>query len=161
MWEEITKVFISEFSDLPQFTDALRVIIRLVVAAFLSGLIGYERELQEKSAGIRTHMLVGLGTALFVIIPLQGGASMNDMTRVVQGIVQGAGFLGAGAIIVGTATNKTKGLTTAASTWACAGIGAASGLGMETTAILSTIIILAILAVVPHILSIKRKKLKK
>lgn len=152
MWQEVLDVITSEFSDLQAFSGALRVIIRLFVAAFLGGLLGYERERQAKDAGVRTHMLVAVGTALFIIGPLQAGATLNDMTRVMQGVVQGIGFLGAGTIIIGSATRRTKGLTTAASISATAGIGMVAGLGMEATAILSTFILLFILAFVPYII---------
>jgi putative Mg2+ transporter-C (MgtC) family protein len=74
-----------------------------------------------------------------------------DLSRVLQGVVQGIGFLGAGAIIVRSAQREIEGLTTAASIWATAGIGVLAGLGMEVTALLSTAIVLVILAAVPHI----------
>jgi putative Mg2+ transporter-C (MgtC) family protein len=151
MWDHFYITFISEFSNFADLSEVLRVIIRLVVAGFLGGLLGYERERRLKDAGIRTHMLVAVGTALFVIGPLQSGASLNDVTRIMQGVVQGIGFLGAGAIIVGTAQTKTRGLTTAASIWATAGIGMVAGLGMQSMAILSTLIILFILAVLPRV----------
>jgi len=152
VWQDYWQVIVSEFSDIPASSEALRIIIRLLVAAILGGLLGYERELREKDAGIRTHMLVAVGTALFIVGPLQAGANLNDMTRVMQGVVQGIGFLGAGAIIIGTSTRRTRGLTTAAGIWATAGIGMAAGLGMEVTAILSTFVLLFILAFLPYIL---------
>ena len=125
------------------------ITVRLVVAAVLGGILGYERELKARSAGIRTHMLVAVGAALFVIGPLQGGMPIEDMSRVIQGVVQGVGFLGAGAIIVRTAQNQVQGLTTAANIWATAGIGVMAGLGLEATAVLATVVVLMILAVVP------------
>lgn len=158
MWQDILQVITSEFSDVPDISEALRIIIRLSMAGLLGGLLGYEREFREKDAGMRTHMLVSVGTALFVIGPLQAGASINDMTRVMQGVVQGIGFLGAGAIIIGTATRKTKGLTTAASIWATAGIGMAAGLGMEATAIISTLVLLFILACLPYLFPGQKKR---
>ncbi len=75
--------------------------------------------------------------------------SLGDLSRVMQGVVQGIGFLGAGAIIVGTSTQKVQGMTTAAGIWAAAGIGVAAGLGMEATAVVATIVVLFVLAVVP------------
>ncbi|MFG6581492.1 MgtC/SapB family protein [Sulfitobacter sp. 1A13191] len=99
---------------------------------------------------MRTHMLVAVGAALFLIGPLQSGMEIADLSRVLQGIVQGIGFLGAGAIIVRTAERKIQGLTTAASIWATAGIGIVAGLGLEAMAVLSTVIVLIILAVIPQ-----------
>ncbi len=161
MWQEFQTILSSEFSDLAQFDDAFRVFIRLVVAGVLGGLLGYEREKKSKDAGIRTHMLVAVGSALFIIGPIFSGTTINDMSRVIQGIIQGIGFLGAGAIIMGTSTTRTKGLTTAASIWATAGVGMIAGLGMEATAILSTLILLVILGFLPtSLLKTKRKKIK-
>jgi putative Mg2+ transporter-C (MgtC) family protein len=99
---------------------------------------------------VRTHMLVAVGAALFLIGPLQSGMEIADLSRVLQGIVQGIGFLGAGAIIVRTAERKIQGLTTAASIWATAGIGIVAGLGLEAMAVLSTVVVLIILAVIPQ-----------
>lgn len=113
--------------------------------------MGYEREQKSRSAGVRTHMLVAVGAAIFMIGPTQAGMSLGDLSRVIQGTIQGIGFLGAGAIIIGTATRRVQGLTTAASIWATAGIGVAAGLGIEATAILSTIIVLFVLTIVPLI----------
>jgi putative Mg2+ transporter-C (MgtC) family protein len=122
-----------------------------VVAAFLGGLLGYERERQGKSAGVRTHMLVAMGAALFVLIPQQAGVSTNDLSRVMQGLVAGVGFLGAGAIFMGKKEGDVRGLTTAAGIWVTAAVGVAAGLGRESTAVLSTLIALFILSVVPWV----------
>ncbi|WP_211644251.1 MgtC/SapB family protein [Loktanella sp. SALINAS62] len=129
-----------------------RITLRLVLAAILGGILGYERERKGRSAGVRTHMLVAVGAALFVIGPIQSGMPIEDMSRVLQGIVQGIGFLGAGAIMVRTAQHQVEGLTTAASIWATAGIGVIAGLGLESTAVLSAAIVLIILAAVPLML---------
>ena len=150
MGEEIWATIVSEFSDLPDLTTITRVTVRLALAAALGGALGYERELRAKSAGVRTHMLVAVGAALFVIGPLQSGVPLDDLSRVLQGIVQGIGFLGAGAIIVDRARQKAQGLTTAANIWATAGIGMLAGLGLDATAVLSTGIMLIILAVIPY-----------
>jgi len=96
-------------------------------------------------------MLVALGAALFVLVPQQAGVSGADMTRVIQGVVAGIGFLGAGAIIKGGAEESVKGLTTAAGIWLTAAIGIACGLGREATAVLSALLAFAILALVPHL----------
>lgn len=97
-------------------------------------------------------MLVAVGAALFVIGPLQVGMPIADMSRVLQGIVQGIGFLGAGAIIFSTTHQKIQGLTTAANIWVTAGIGVLAGLGLDATAVLATLIVLIILAVIPKLL---------
>ncbi len=149
MLQDIWQTVIAEFSDVPDVQTATLVTIRIFVAALLGGILGYERERKAISAGIRTHMLVAVGAAIFMIGPTLAGMSLGDLSRVIQGTIQGIGFLGAGAIIVGTSTRKVQGLTTAASIWAAAGIGIAAGLGLEVMALLSTLIALIVLAVVP------------
>ncbi|APR03163.1 MgtC/SapB family protein [Azoarcus communis] len=160
MWQEVWNTVLSEFSDIPDATQITRITLRLLVAAALGGLLGYERESQGKSAGVRTHMLVAIGAALFVLIPQQAGASTADLTRVLQGLIAGVGFLGAGAIILGTKQVETQGLTTAAGIWVTAAIGVAAGMGRESTAVLSTLVALFVLSVVPWIVRdcIKSKK---
>ena len=160
MWQEVWNTVLSEFSDIPDATQITRVTLRLLVAAALGGLLGYERETQGKSAGMRTHMLVAIGAALFVLIPQQAGASTADLTRVLQGLIAGVGFLGAGAIILGTKKVETQGLTTAAGIWVTAAIGVAAGMGRESTAVLSTLVALFVLSVVPWIIrdNIKSKE---
>ena len=158
MWQEIWNTVLSEFSDIPDATQITRVTLRLLVAAALGGLLGYEREQEGKSAGVRTHMLVAIGAALFVLIPQQAGASTADLTRVLQGLIAGVGFLGAGAIILGTKQAEARGLTTAAGIWVTAAIGVAAGMGRESTAILSTFIALFVLSVVPWIVRDKRER---
>ncbi|MFN0317852.1 MAG: MgtC/SapB family protein [Burkholderiales bacterium] len=157
MWQEIWNTVLSEFSDVPDATQVTRIVLRLLVAAALGGLLGYERERQGKSAGVRTHMLVAIGAALFVLIPQQAGASSADLSRVLQGLIAGVGFLGAGAIILGNREVETRGLTTAASIWVTAAIGVAAGMGRESTAVLSTLIALLILSVVPWIYRTKKQ----
>ena len=152
MGQEIWATIVSEFSDIPDLSSMTRISLRLVLAAVLGGILGYERELKARSAGVRTHMLVAVGAALFVVGPLQSGMPVSDMSRILQGIVQGIGFLGAGAIIVRTSQQQIQGLTTAANIWATAGIGVVAGLGLEATAVLATFIVLVILAVVPFVI---------
>lgn len=136
----------TEFSDLADVQQVTQVAIRLVVAVALGGLLGYERETRGTSAGLRTHMLVALGSALFVLVPLQIGTGIADMSRVLQGVIAGVGFLGAGAIIKLNDEREIRGLTTAASIWLTAAIGIAAGMGREATAVLSTALALVILA---------------
>jgi putative Mg2+ transporter-C (MgtC) family protein len=113
----------------------------------LGGLLGYERESVGASAGLRTHMLVSLGSALFILIPLQAGMRIEDLSRVLQGVTAGIGFLGAGAILKQQDRNDIKGLTTAASVWLAAAIGVAAGMGREATAVASAVFAFVILAI--------------
>ncbi|EMP7882209.1 MgtC/SapB family protein [Klebsiella pneumoniae] len=87
MWQEIWNTVLSEFSDVPDAEQVTRITLRLLVAATLGGLLGYEREQQGKSAGVRTHMMVAIGAALFVLIPQQAGASSADLSRILQGLI--------------------------------------------------------------------------
>jgi putative Mg2+ transporter-C (MgtC) family protein len=94
-------------------------------------------------------MLVAVGSALFVIGPMQSGMPLGEWSRVIQGIIQGIGFLEAGAIMVLAKQQLVEGLTKAASIWATAGIGIIAGLGLESTAVVSTVVVLVILAAIP------------
>lgn len=146
----ILNTLVSEFSDLTDVEQATRVSLRLLLAALLGGLLGFERESHGKAAGIRTHMLVCSGAALFVLGSELVGGGDDAMSRVVQGIVAGIGFLGAGTIIKGDRMHDVKGLTTAAGVWMTAAVGVCVGLGLEATAVLATLIMLFILNVLPH-----------
>ncbi|MDX9690587.1 MAG: MgtC/SapB family protein [Alphaproteobacteria bacterium] len=148
MWQEIWNTILSEFGDIPDIQQTTRITLRLCVAALMGGLLGYERQRRGKTAGVRTHMLVAMGAALFVLIPQQAGASIEELTRVLQGLTAGVGFLGAGAIIQGSGQIETRGLTTAAGIWITAAIGVSAGMGRESTAILSTLFALFVLSIV-------------
>ena len=148
-WQQITQTVAAEFSDLDDIEQATSLVVRLTVAAVLGGLLGIEREQKGKAAGIRTHMMVAMGSALFVLVAQQSGIIAADMSRVVQGLIAGIGFLGAGTILKGQDEEKVKGLTTAAGIWMTAAIGMAAGLGLEVTAVLSTLLALAILSLMP------------
>ena len=156
MWHRIADTLLAEFSDITDVEQITRILTRLLLAAVLGGVLGYEREHQGKAAGIRTHMLVAIGAALFVLVPQQSGLLIAEQSRVIQGIVTGIGFLGAGAIIKHRSEDDVKGLTTAAGVWMTAAIGIACGLGRESTAILSTLLALIVLAIVPGL--VDRKK---
>ena len=147
LWAQVWAAASGEFSDLPDLGEFTRVLVRLLVAMVLGGLLGLEREIRGTSAGLRTHMLVALGAALFVLVPLQAGMEVADMSRVLQGVIAGIGFLGAGAILKDN-NREIHGLTTAASIWLTAAIGIAAGMGREMTAILSTLFALVILALI-------------
>jgi putative Mg2+ transporter-C (MgtC) family protein len=113
----------------PDAAQFLRVGARLLAAALLGGLIGLEREHTGKAAGLRTHMLVALGSALFTLAPREAGMALADLSRVIQGIVTGIGFVGAGAILKLSADRRIVGLTTATSIWLTAAVGSAAALG--------------------------------
>src|SRR5262249_58398759 len=98
-----------------------------------------------EAAGLRTHMLVSVGAALFVLVPQQAGMSTADLSRVIQGVVAGIGFLGAGAILKHGHEGTVQGLTTAAGIWLTAGLGIAAGLGRGLAALLGTALALLIL----------------
>lgn len=129
----------------------IELLSRLVLAAALGSVIGFERERMNWSAGLRTHMLVCVGSALIMLVSAFGFADVLgqknvvlDPSRIAAQVVSGIGFLGAGAILM--RGEVVRGLTTAASLWSVAGVGLAVGGGMYTAAIGATIIILIILA---------------
>jgi hypothetical protein len=148
-WQVIGQTVASEFSDVPDLAQATRIVLRLMLAALLGGLLGLERENKGKAAGVRTHMLVAMGAALFVLIPQQAGIVPADLSRVIQGVVAGIGFLCAGSILKSEDEDRVRGLTTAAGMWLTAAIGMAAGLGREATAVISTVLALVILSLVP------------
>ncbi|KQM79783.1 MgtC/SapB family protein [Xylophilus sp. Leaf220] len=145
-WETVGRVVEQEFADIGDPERITRLVLRLGMAALLGGLLGLERERSGKSAGIRTHMLVSMGAALFVLVTQQAGVLETDVSRVVQGIVAGVGFLGAGAILKSRGGDQVKGLTTAAGIWLTAAIGLSAGLGQEVTAVLSTVLAILVLS---------------
>ena len=148
----IASTIASEFSDVTDVAQATRIVVRLFLAAFLGGLLGWQREANGKAAGLRTHMLVAMGSSLIVLVSLQSGVDTANAARVVQGVITGVGFLGAGAILKAEGNDSNlhvKGLTTAAGLWLTAAIGVCAGLGEEATAVISTIFALLILSVVP------------
>jgi putative Mg2+ transporter-C (MgtC) family protein len=151
IWQQITSTLVAEFSDLKDISEITTLVTRLLMAALLGGILGFEREQRGKAAGIKTHMLVAIGSALFVLIPQQAGLSEQELSRVMQGIIAGIGFLGAGAILKGNDEKDLKGLTTAAGIWLTAAIGVAAGLGRESSAILCTVLALVILVTMPKV----------
>ena len=124
-------------------------ILRIFVAALLRGLIGLEREWRAKEAGFRTHFLVALGSALFMIVSAYGFEGVMttaehrwDVSRIAAQVVSGIGFIGAGTIIFRKSENVVSGLTTAAGLWVTAAIGLACGGGMYVLSIASTLLVL-------------------
>lgn len=128
----------------------LSMAIRIVVAAILGGAIGLQREQTGKPAGLRTHMLICIGAALFTLVGIFAFGTSVDPSRIAAGVVSGIGFLGAGAIIFRSSDGYIAGLTTAATIWAVAGIGVAVGAGLFIPAVITTAIILIVLFI-PHL----------
>ena len=126
----------------------LEMVLRLLLASALGAIIGYQRERAGKPAGLRTHVLICVGAALFTITSLYGFGAAADPARIAAGIVAGIGFLGAGAIIRRD-EGLVAGLTTAATIWAVASIGLAVGVGLYLVSVVTTAIALIIL-LLPH-----------
>ncbi len=123
---------------------------RLLFALAAGGAIGWNRQTHGKPAGFRTHMLVGLGAALFVIVPVETGTPNSDaVSRAIQGIATGVGFIGAGEIVHYATTNKTnpliKGLTSAAALWVTAALGIAAACGLWQVCLIGTLLTLLVL----------------
>ncbi len=141
IWSELT-------AGLGDSTQLARILMRLVAATLLGALIGIQRERAGKPAGLRTHMLVTLGTTVFVLSCVGVHMPPDGMSRVVQGIVTGIGFIGAGSILKLDEERDIRGLTTAAGVWVTAAIGVAVGLGSLGVALLSTVLTLIVLVLV-------------
>lgn len=138
LWEELS-------FGIPDRDQLSRIIIRLVAATVLGALIGFQRERAGKPAGLRTHILVTLGTTVFVMSGSVYGMSSDGLSRVIQGIITGIGFIGAGSILKLDEQQDIKGLTTAAGVWMTAAIGVTIGLGSIGLAIFETALALIIL----------------
>ena len=117
------------------------IFLRLVLSVVFGGLIGLEREIVHRPAGVRTHMLVCLGSALFILVTIQ--TLPEEAAKIVAGIATGVGFLGAGTIF--KAKTEVHGLTTAASIWAVAAVGLAVGLGYYLMTIIAVVLVLIVL----------------
>ena len=139
LWQELVY-------GLPDARQLLRVIIRLIAATLLGAVVGFERERAGKPAGLRTHILVCLGTTVFVLGSTGVGMAQDGISRVIQGIITGIGFLGAGSILKLSEERDIQGLTTAAGIWMTSAIGVAVGLGSLGLALLGAVLTLIILA---------------
>lgn len=148
---EIGQALAKEFA-LPDAGTITVIVVRLLTATVLGGMLGLERESKGRAAGLKTHILVSIGSALFVMAPLLMGIAPGDVTRVMQGIVSGIGFLGAGAIIKLERDERIEGLTTAAGIWMVSAVGMAAGMGMEVMALATTLIGLAVVNTIPRIM---------
>lgn len=124
------------------------MILRLLLAATLGAIIGFQRERAGKAAGLRTHVLICVGASLFTVASIYGFGASSEPARVAAGVVAGIGFLGAGAIIRSSG-EIVHGLTTAASIWAVAAIGLAAGAGLYIVSAVAAVLILIVL-LLPH-----------
>jgi len=130
--------WLTEFTGgFPNADELARIVIRLLVAMLVGAMTGVNREHMHKAAGFRTHVLVALGAAVFALGGEQAGMGMSDVSRIVQGIAVGVGFIGAGAILKSQANQTVHGLTTAASIWLTAASGVAAGIGRLGLAIVA------------------------
>jgi putative Mg2+ transporter-C (MgtC) family protein len=123
----------------------LEIIIRVLAAGVLGAIVGIQREKAGKPAGLRTHILICMGAALFTVISIYGFGTGTDPSRIAAGIVTGIGFLGAGVIFRSMHRAAVMGLTTAASVWIVAAIGMASGVGMYLIAAITTVVTFIVL----------------
>jgi|SRR5688500_1419355 len=139
LWQELTL-------GLDSARLAAQMLIRMVLAMLLGGLVGMQREQAGKPAGVRTHMLVSLGTAVVVLACAGMGMQYDAQSRVIQGIVTGIGFIGAGSILKLNEERDIQGLTTAAGLWMTAAIGIACGVGTLGIAIVAAVVTVILLA---------------
>lgn len=128
--------------------DYLDVLMRLGAAVLAGALIGADREIRNKPAGLRTMALVALGSAVFVLTTV-GGAAEDSTSRAIQGVITGVGFLGAGTIIRGRTEGSVRGLTTAASIWLSSAIGIACGLALWPLVVVACGLGLLVLVIEP------------
>jgi len=147
--------------ELFNISELLEITFKIILSVLLSGIIGYEREMRQKGAGLRTHILVGVGSTLIVLTSLHlfdiyKDVTIIDPTRMITGIVTGIGFLCAGTII--QAESRVRGLTTAAALWIVSGVGIAIGAGHYSAAIVVSIVVFIVLV---SMRSVERKLAKK
>jgi len=134
-------LILQEFgATLPSLHELVRVLVRLLAALAVGALIGYDRERVGKSAGLRTHMLVSMGTALFVISALEFGMAEDAVSRVIQGVITGIGFLGAGVILKVHEEREIRGLTTSAGIWMTAAASVAISLGQIGVGVIAALL---------------------
>lgn len=141
LWQEVSRT-------LPEAGQVVRVSLRLVGSLIIGTLIGLQRELTHKPAGLRTHLLVALGSTLLVVAAVNAGMQSADVSRVIQGLITGIGFLGGGTILKLTHEHEIRGLTTAAGIWLTAAASVAVGLGMFVDAFIGVIFALIVLSAV-------------
>ena len=141
LWQEVA-------STVPPADEAVRVGLRMVGSLVIGTIIGLQRELTHKPAGLRTHLLVALGSTLLVVAAVNAGMKSGDVSRVIQGLITGIGFLGGGTILKLTHEHEIRGLTTAAGIWLTAAASVAVGLGRFAEAFIGVLFALLVLAAV-------------
>jgi putative Mg2+ transporter-C (MgtC) family protein len=142
MWDVVVHEFAA---GIPSWEQWVRASVRIVFAGLLGAVVGLQREAWSKPAGVRTHMLVSMGCAVFVFAALESGISDHAISRVIQGVASGIGFIGAGAILKIPREREVEGLTTAAGIWMTAAFGMAVGLGRLGSAITSAVLAFLVL----------------
>lgn len=135
-------------NTVPHADQVMRVALRMLAALIIGTVIGLQRELTHKPAGLRTHLLVALGTALLVVAAVNANMKSADISRVIQGLITGIGFLGGGTILKLTQEHEIRGLTTAAGIWLTAAASVAAGLGQFADAFIGVFFALIVLTVV-------------
>jgi putative Mg2+ transporter-C (MgtC) family protein len=139
LWQELT-------AGMPDRRRVAIILIRVIAATLLGAVVGLQREKAGKPAGLRTHMVVSLGTAVVVLACSAVNMDLAGLSRVIQGIVTGIGFVGAGSILKLNEQREIQGLTTAAGLWMTAAIGIAVGLGALGIALIATALMVIVLA---------------
>ena len=139
LWQELS-------NGIPELRNLWIILIRVIAATLLGAAVGFQRERVGKPAGLRTHILVSLGTAVVVLACAGSGMSLDGQSRVIQGIVTGIGFIGAGSILKVSEEKDIRGLTTAAGLWLTAAIGVSCGLGTLGIAVITSLLALIVLA---------------
>lgn len=135
-------------STVPHADQVVRVALRMFAALIIGTVIGLQRELTHKPAGLRTHLLVALGTALLVVAAVNANMKSADVSRVIQGLITGIGFLGGGTILKLTQEHEIRGLTTAAGIWLTAAASVAAGLGQFADAFIGVFFALIVLTAI-------------
>jgi putative Mg2+ transporter-C (MgtC) family protein len=149
------------FLSIPALPHVADVAFRLIAAVLLGGFVGAEREWVGKAAGLRTHMIVALGAALFVLAPKEAGLAEGDTSRIIQGVAAGIGFIGAGTILKRIETTEIVGLTSAATIWLTAAIGVAVAVGplwLPALCVVCALVILFVLAALEQRFEAGRRK---
>jgi putative Mg2+ transporter-C (MgtC) family protein len=141
LWQQL-------FPELHHGEQVLSIGLRLIAALIVGTVIGLQRELSHKPAGLRTHLLVALGSSLLVVATVYAGMKSGDIARVIQGLVTGIGFLGGGTILKLTEEHEIRGLTTAAGIWLTAAASVAAGLGEFAAAFIGVLFALIVLTAV-------------
>ena len=147
-WQGVVAALGQEAGRLADPAELVQGVLRLIVAAAAGAVIGWQRQLAGKNAGLRIHMLVSIGAALLILAPLTAGVPVANITRVIQGVAEGLGFIGGGVILKLTEKQEVRGLTTAAGLWMTAALGVSAGLGRYLLVLIGAALAWFVLAVV-------------